>query len=258
MAAVTADSVYAYQAAQGTYVEGTILDALWPAATLLVGYAAWEPAGRAIETARARHAELAAVHRHAIDVLDEPDDGPAVVGQYVVFKQHIGNAGRDVRRGVGQDVLAENHIGIRRIRIIRLEPVDATERPNADRLVSIAGTAPGTDQPEEFGVPDELYFEYREKNVERWRELYRTLMAEGRVREMPVERITDVILAVLYGAMFINYFGGRSGSFSASAEDILDVVFFGILGEPERSRRRPNTAGETGPRHGGSLGNGSN
>ena len=34
--------------------------------------------------------------------------------------------------------------------------------PNADRLVHIAGTAPGTDQPEEFGVPDELYFEYRE------------------------------------------------------------------------------------------------
>jgi len=102
------------------------------------------------------------------------------------------------------------------------------------------------------------YFEYREKNVDRWRELYRTLMAEGRVREMPVERITDVILAVLYGAMFINYFGGRSGSFAASAEDILDVVFFGILGEPERSRRRPNPAGEAGPRHGGPLGNGSN
>ena len=34
--------------------------------------------------------------------------------------------------------------------------------PNADRLVVIAGTAPGTDQPAEFGVPDELYFEYRE------------------------------------------------------------------------------------------------
>jgi predicted permease len=34
--------------------------------------------------------------------------------------------------------------------------------PNADRLVHVAGTAPGTDQPEEFGVADELYFEYRE------------------------------------------------------------------------------------------------
>src|SRR5688572_3183261 len=34
--------------------------------------------------------------------------------------------------------------------------------PNADRLVDIAGTAPGTDQPAELGVADELYFEYRE------------------------------------------------------------------------------------------------
>ncbi len=34
--------------------------------------------------------------------------------------------------------------------------------PHADRLVHIGGTAPGTDLPAEFGVPDELYFEYRE------------------------------------------------------------------------------------------------
>jgi len=34
--------------------------------------------------------------------------------------------------------------------------------PDADRLVHIGGMAPGTDQPEELGVPDELYFEYRD------------------------------------------------------------------------------------------------
>jgi two-component system cell cycle response regulator len=44
-AMAAADGVYAYQAAQGTYVEGNLLDALWPAATLLVGFAPWEPAG---------------------------------------------------------------------------------------------------------------------------------------------------------------------------------------------------------------------
>src|SRR4051795_7416660 len=42
-AMAVADSIYAYQAAQQTYVEGTALDALWPAATLLVGAAAWAP-----------------------------------------------------------------------------------------------------------------------------------------------------------------------------------------------------------------------
>ena len=43
MAMATADSIYAYQAARGEYVEGTVLDSLWPAATMLVGWAAWVP-----------------------------------------------------------------------------------------------------------------------------------------------------------------------------------------------------------------------
>jgi two-component system cell cycle response regulator len=36
-----ADSIYAYQAAHGTYSEGSGLDSLWPASTMLVGWAAW-------------------------------------------------------------------------------------------------------------------------------------------------------------------------------------------------------------------------
>jgi predicted permease len=42
---------------------------------------------------------------------------------------------------------------------VLLEPLPF---PNADRLVHLAATAPGTDLPGEFGVPDELYFEYHE------------------------------------------------------------------------------------------------
>src|SRR4051812_40940263 len=45
-AMAAADSIYAYQAANQTYVEGTVLDALWPAATLLVAAAAWAPPGK--------------------------------------------------------------------------------------------------------------------------------------------------------------------------------------------------------------------
>ena len=45
------------------------------------------------------------------------------------------------------------------VKVVLLEPLPF---PNSDRLVHIGGTAPGTDQPEEFGVPDELYFEYRQ------------------------------------------------------------------------------------------------
>jgi predicted permease len=45
------------------------------------------------------------------------------------------------------------------VNVVLLRPLPY---PNADRLVHIASTAPGTDQPDVFGVPDELYFEYRE------------------------------------------------------------------------------------------------
>lgn len=45
------------------------------------------------------------------------------------------------------------------VKVVLLEPLPF---PNSDRLVHIGGTAPGTDQPAEFGVPDELYFAYRE------------------------------------------------------------------------------------------------
>ena len=44
------------------------------------------------------------------------------------------------------------------VKVVLLEPLPF---PNADRLVHIGGSAPGTDQPEEFGVPDELFFEYK-------------------------------------------------------------------------------------------------
>lgn len=44
------------------------------------------------------------------------------------------------------------------VKTVLLEPLPF---PSADRLVSIRGTAPGTNLPEDLGVPDELYLEYR-------------------------------------------------------------------------------------------------
>jgi AcrR family transcriptional regulator len=82
------------------------------------------------------------------------------------------------------------------------------------------------------------YFQHRERNVERWRALYRGLIAAGRVRDMPVERITDVLSDLVYGTMFTNYFAGQRKPSEAQAQDILDVVFHGILSETERRTRK--------------------
>jgi hypothetical protein len=80
------------------------------------------------------------------------------------------------------------------------------------------------------------YFEHREINIQRWKNLYRDLMAEGRMREMPVERITTVLSNVLYGIMVTNFFNGQPAPADVQAREILDIIFLGVLSEPERLR----------------------
>jgi two-component system, cell cycle response regulator len=46
--AAAADGIYLWQTAKDAYTEGTLLDAGWPAATLVIGYAAWVQPGRKI------------------------------------------------------------------------------------------------------------------------------------------------------------------------------------------------------------------
>jgi AcrR family transcriptional regulator len=81
------------------------------------------------------------------------------------------------------------------------------------------------------------YFEHRDRTVQRWRQLYRELIEEGRVREMPVEQITEVISGAIYGTMFINYFTGQAKPSEIQAREIVDVVFSGILSDSERRCR---------------------
>jgi AcrR family transcriptional regulator len=80
------------------------------------------------------------------------------------------------------------------------------------------------------------FMEHRETNVERWRHLYIGLISEGRVRDVPVDRITDVIGNLLYGTIFTNYFSGQAKSVDKQATDIIDLVFRGILTPVELKR----------------------
>lgn len=82
------------------------------------------------------------------------------------------------------------------------------------------------------------YFEHREKNIGRWREMFARLIAAGRVRDVPVERITGVISNLVYGTMFTNYFVGRHAALEDQVRDILDVVFHGILAEGGKQQAR--------------------
>ena len=86
------------------------------------------------------------------------------------------------------------------------------------------------------------YFAHRETNIKPWQALYRSLIEVGRIRDIPVERITDVIGNLLYGTMCTNYFTHQRPSVEAQARDILDIVFHGILSDSERRRNRNSEA----------------
>ncbi len=85
------------------------------------------------------------------------------------------------------------------------------------------------------------YFVYREANTQRRQADIRSLIAEGRLRDIPVERMGDMIGDLLYGTMFTNYFTGRSRSPQEQADDLLDFALFGILSDSERMRRAAKT-----------------
>ena len=80
--------------------------------------------------------------------------------------------------------------------------------PNADRLVSIGGTAPGTDQPPELGVPDELYFEYREsvpalEDIALYGTGSSTTRAEGQVDQLFLTQATPSFFRTLGAQPFL-------------------------------------------------------
>ena len=81
------------------------------------------------------------------------------------------------------------------------------------------------------------YFEHRERNIVPWHAMLKQLMAEGRVRTMPVERITNVMFNSVYGIMFTNYFTGLIRSPADQSREILEIVLEGILTDPERAER---------------------
>lgn len=80
------------------------------------------------------------------------------------------------------------------------------------------------------------FMEHREANIVRWSAIYRELIAAGRIREMPVERITEMVGNLLYGTIFTNYFGGQSKAVETQAADVIDVIFRGIMTRSELER----------------------
>jgi AcrR family transcriptional regulator len=81
-----------------------------------------------------------------------------------------------------------------------------------------------------------MYFQHLERNVGPWRELINVLVRDGRVRDVPVERIIKVFSDMLYGTMFASYFARRDKSVDEHFHDVVDVAMRGVLTPTEETR----------------------
>lgn len=80
-------------------------------------------------------------------------------------------------------------------------------------------------------------FVHRDRKIGPWRNLFAELIAAGRVRGKSAERVLDTIGDLIHGAMFQRYLGDERGTLASQADDILDLVLYGILTPAERRRR---------------------
>ena len=82
-----------------------------------------------------------------------------------------------------------------------------------------------------------IYFVVKDEARVSCRAMCAELIESGRLRPMAVDRVMSVMGNLMYGTMFTNYLSGRRKPSEQQAQEILDVVFHGILSENEKKRQ---------------------
>jgi AcrR family transcriptional regulator len=73
------------------------------------------------------------------------------------------------------------------------------------------------------------YYQYRLVSRKRWQKRFATLIEQKRMRPMPADRAINVMSDLLYGTIFMNYFRHRQINPDEQADELLDVLFHGLL-----------------------------
>ena len=73
------------------------------------------------------------------------------------------------------------------------------------------------------------YFVYSERNHARRKAFIEEGIASGIIRDVPAERILNVVGDCLYGAIFTNHFSNRRIPFERQAMDIIDLLTNGVF-----------------------------
>lgn len=83
-----------------------------------------------------------------------------------------------------------------------------------------------------------LYFAIKDEDNKECKraDLFRRLVSAKAVRPMPAERFFSVIGDLLYGTILTNLLTGRPVKPDVQADDVLDVIFHGVLTDGERRK----------------------
>ncbi len=79
------------------------------------------------------------------------------------------------------------------------------------------------------GVQKPTFFENRKDKQDAWAEVFRRMIREGKMRDLPVLQVEEAITKFLFGIMFVNYFAGREKPLAQQCDEIFDVLFHGLL-----------------------------
>ncbi|MCC5835888.1 MAG: TetR/AcrR family transcriptional regulator [Opitutales bacterium] len=73
------------------------------------------------------------------------------------------------------------------------------------------------------------YFLYKDRYRDERINQLMDAMQQGVFRQMPPERVMNVIGDCLYGVIFTNHFANRKIPFDEQAEDVIDIILHGLL-----------------------------
>lgn len=149
----------------------------------------------------------------------------------LMFEAALDRIVAEMRRAVDESVQAEQDPFAQLAAATRAYLAFFGEHPSYVELIMQERADPG-----ESRKP--AYFAHREVALRRWHNFYRGLIEAGKIRDVSVERVADVICNAIYGTMCTNYFTGPAKSPAEQAEDILDVALHGLLTQQEAARLR--------------------
>ena len=81
------------------------------------------------------------------------------------------------------------------------------------------------------------YFVYKERDHARRKAFIEKGIASGIIRDIPPERIMNVVGDCLYGAMFTNHFSNRRIPYERQAADIMDLLMNGVFTQQQAAQK---------------------